>query len=96
MAWMTGYADGAPMAPRGACDPLAGLHAAFALIAALARRDRTGDGALVEVPMIEVALNVTAEQVIEHDAHGVVLQRDGNRGSAAAPQNVYACAGDEQ
>jgi crotonobetainyl-CoA:carnitine CoA-transferase CaiB-like acyl-CoA transferase len=96
MAWMTGFADGAPMAPRGACDPLAGLHAAFALIAALARRDRTGDGALVELPMIEVALNVTAEQVIEHDVHGVVLQRDGNRGPAAAPQNVYGCAGDEQ
>jgi crotonobetainyl-CoA:carnitine CoA-transferase CaiB-like acyl-CoA transferase len=30
MAWLTGYPDGAPMAPRGACDPLAGLHAAFA------------------------------------------------------------------
>jgi crotonobetainyl-CoA:carnitine CoA-transferase CaiB-like acyl-CoA transferase len=96
MAWMTGYADGAPMAPRGACDPLSGLHAAFALIAALEWRDHTREGALIELPMIEVALNVTAEQVIEHDLHGVVLERDGNRGPAAAPQNVYACAGDEQ
>jgi crotonobetainyl-CoA:carnitine CoA-transferase CaiB-like acyl-CoA transferase len=96
MAWMTGYADGAPMAPRGACDPLSGIHAAFALIAALEQRDRTGEGTLIELPMIEVALNVTAEQVIEHDAHGIVLERDGNRGPAAAPQNVYACTGDEQ
>jgi crotonobetainyl-CoA:carnitine CoA-transferase CaiB-like acyl-CoA transferase len=96
MAWMTGYPDGAPMAPRGACDPLAGIHAAFALVAALARRDRTGEGGLLELPMIEVALNVTAEQVIEHDAHRVVLEREGNRGPAAAPQNVYACGGEEQ
>jgi len=96
MAWMTGYADGAPMAPRGACDPLSGIHAAFALVAALEQRDRTGEGSLIELPMIEVALNVTAEQVIEHDAHGVVLERDGNRGPAASPQNVYACRGDEQ
>jgi len=96
MAWLTGYPDGPPMAPRGACDPLAGVHAAFVLMAALAQRDRTGEGALVEVPMIEVALNVTAEQVIEHEVHGVVLERDGNRGPAAAPQNVYACAGEEQ
>jgi crotonobetainyl-CoA:carnitine CoA-transferase CaiB-like acyl-CoA transferase len=96
MAWLTGYPDGAPMAPRGACDPLAGIHAAFALVAALARRDRTGEGALLELPMIEVALNVTAEQVIEHEVHGVVLEREGNRGPAAAPQNVYACRGEEQ
>jgi crotonobetainyl-CoA:carnitine CoA-transferase CaiB-like acyl-CoA transferase len=96
MAWLTGHPDGPPMAPRGACDPLAGIHAAFALVAALARRDRTGEGALLEVPMIEVALNVTAEQVIEHDVHGVVLERAGNRGPAAAPQNVYACRGEER
>jgi crotonobetainyl-CoA:carnitine CoA-transferase CaiB-like acyl-CoA transferase len=96
MAWLTGYPDGAPMAPRGACDPLAGIHAAFALMAALARRDRTGEGGLLELPMIEVALNVTAEQVIEHDVRGVVLEREGNRGPAAAPQNVYACRGEEQ
>jgi crotonobetainyl-CoA:carnitine CoA-transferase CaiB-like acyl-CoA transferase len=75
---------------------LAGVHAAFVLMAALAQRDRNGEGAFVEVPMIEVALNVTAEQVIEHDVHGIVLERDGNRGPAAAPQNVYACAGEEQ
>ena len=96
MAGRTGYPDGAPMAPRGACDPLAGVHAAFVLLAALGHRDRTGEGQLVELPMVEVALNVTAEQVLEHDAHGVVLARDGNRGPDAAPQNVYACAGEEQ
>jgi crotonobetainyl-CoA:carnitine CoA-transferase CaiB-like acyl-CoA transferase len=96
MAWLTAYPDGAPMAPRGACDPLAGIHAAFALVAALARHDRTGEGGLLELPMIEVALNVTAEQVIEHDVHGVVLEREGNRGPAAAPQNVYACRGEDQ
>ena len=42
MAWMTGPADGPPVIPRGACDPIAGLHAAFAAIAALEIRDRTG------------------------------------------------------
>ena len=44
MAWMTGHLDGPPIIPRGACDPLAGLHAAFAAIAALVVRDRTGTG----------------------------------------------------
>jgi crotonobetainyl-CoA:carnitine CoA-transferase CaiB-like acyl-CoA transferase len=44
--------------------------------------------------MVEVALNLTAEQVIEYQVHGVLLQRDGNRG-VGAPQNVYRCAGDD-
>ncbi len=30
LAWVTGLPDGLPVAPRGACDPLAGAHAAFA------------------------------------------------------------------
>jgi crotonobetainyl-CoA:carnitine CoA-transferase CaiB-like acyl-CoA transferase len=96
MAWLTGYPDGPPTAPRGACDPLAGAHAAFAVLAALERRDQTDDGLLVEVPMIEVALNVTAEQMLEYQRTGQVLERQGNRGPHAAPQNLYACAGDEE
>lgn len=96
MAWLTGYPDGPPTAPRGACDPLAGAHAAFAVLAALERRDQTGEGLLVEVPMIEVALNVTAEQMLEYQRSGEVLERQGNRGPHAAPQNLYACAGDEE
>ena len=64
------------------------------LLAALSHRDRTGEGQLVEVPMVEVALNLTAEQVIEHQVDDVLLQRDGNRG-VGAPQNVYRCAGDD-
>jgi len=96
MAWLTGFAGEQPVAPRGACDPLSGYHAVFALLAALAWRERTGRGSLVEVPMIEVALNVTAQQVAEYDAYGVLLERAGNRGPAAAPQNVYACAGDDR
>src|SRR4029077_8147742 len=76
-------------------DPLAGAHAAFALLAALERRDETGEGFLVEVPMIDVAVSVTAEQVLEYQRTGELPLREGNRGPHAAPQNVYACAGAE-
>ena len=48
MAWMTGHLDGPPIIPRGVCDPVAGLHAAFAAIAALAVRDRTEVGMQIE------------------------------------------------
>ncbi len=93
LAWMTGYHD-LPLVIRGACDPIGGMHAIFALLAALEHRRRTGEGQLVEVPLAEVALNVAAEQVMEYSANGVLLSRDENRGPAAAPQGVYGCRED--
>ena len=87
MAWMTGSADGPPIIPRGVCDPLAGLHAAFAALAALEVRDQTGTGVHVESTMVEAALNVAAEALLESTAHGRELRRDGNRGPV--PARVY-------
>jgi crotonobetainyl-CoA:carnitine CoA-transferase CaiB-like acyl-CoA transferase len=95
LAWVTGLPDGPPVAPRGACDPLAGVHAAFALLAALEFTERTGRGQLVEVPMIETVLNVTAVQTIEFEVFGSIMERRGNRGHTAAEQDIYRCAGDD-
>jgi crotonobetainyl-CoA:carnitine CoA-transferase CaiB-like acyl-CoA transferase len=95
MAWLTGHADGPPVLVRGACDPVAGMHSVIATLLALEERDRTGKGQFVEVAMVEAALNVAAEQVIEHAATGEVQTRDGNRGPNAAPQGVYRADGDD-
>ncbi len=96
MAWMTGHADGPPMIPRGVCDPIAGLHAAFAAVAALAIRDRDGTGMHVESTMVESALNVAAEMLVEYSRNGIELRRRGNRGPGATPQGVYPCQGDDE
>ncbi len=95
MAWMTGYLDGPPIIPRGVCDPVAGLHAAFAAIAALAVRDHTDVGMQIESAMVESVLNIAAEMVLEYSENGVELHRDGNRGPGANPQGVYRCRGDD-
>jgi crotonobetainyl-CoA:carnitine CoA-transferase CaiB-like acyl-CoA transferase len=96
MAWMTGHADGPPVIPRGVCDPIAGLHAAFAAVAALVIRDRDGTGMHVESTMVESALNVAAEMVVEYSRNGIELRRNGNRGPGACPQGVYRCMGDDE
>ena len=95
LAWVTGAADGPPVPPRGACDPLAGVHAAFAVTAALCFADRTQAGQLVELPMIETVLNATAVQPMEAEVFGVTLSRRGNRGQGRAVQNLYRCNGDD-
>jgi crotonobetainyl-CoA:carnitine CoA-transferase CaiB-like acyl-CoA transferase len=92
LTWRTGLPDDLPTLVLGACDPIAGMHAATAAMLGLARRDATGEGVLVESVMVEAALNVAAEAVVEYSATGAVLGREGNRGSGA-PQGVYACAG---
>jgi crotonobetainyl-CoA:carnitine CoA-transferase CaiB-like acyl-CoA transferase len=95
-AWITGFADGIPLIPRGPADPTAGMHGAFAIVTALTRRDRTGTGVFIEAPMIEAVLNVTAEPVLEQAAYGNTMMRTGNRSPYAAPQGLYACDGFEQ
>ena len=96
LAWLTGYADDQPQIQRGPCDPNAGLHAMIGAFVGLERRRVTGEGVLVEAPMVDAALNVAAEAVIEWTAYGNLIGRDGNRSAVAAPQGVYRCAGTEQ
>lgn len=96
LAWVTGHPEDQPRIQRGPCDPNGGLHAAFAALVALERRDRTGVGCLVEAPMFEAAINVGAEPAIEWSAHRTEVVRMGNRSPAAAPQNLFATAEPER
>ncbi|OBY32942.1 CaiB/BaiF CoA transferase family protein [Mycolicibacter kumamotonensis] len=93
LSWLTGYPDRNPYEPYSIGDPNAGVHALTGLLLALEHRRRTGEGVLVEAAMVDAALNIAAEQVIEYSAYGALLQRNGNRGPAAAPQNLYRTAG---
>jgi crotonobetainyl-CoA:carnitine CoA-transferase CaiB-like acyl-CoA transferase len=95
LAWVTGLPEAPPVTPRGACDPLAGVHAAFAVLAALSFAERTGTGQQVELPMLETVLNATAIQTIESEVFGKTLGRRGNRGHCDVIQNLYRCAGDD-
>lgn len=92
LSWLTGYPDRTPFEPYSVGDPNAGVHALNALLLALEHRRQTGEAVLVEAAMVDAALNIAAEQVIEHSAYGALLQRDGNRGPVAAPQNLYRSA----
>jgi crotonobetainyl-CoA:carnitine CoA-transferase CaiB-like acyl-CoA transferase len=95
LAWVTGFPEGSPDVPNGVCDPNAGLHALVGLLVALEHRRQTGEGMLLEAPMIGGALNVAGEQVVTASEHGVGLGRVGNRSPVAAPQGIYRTATDD-
>ncbi len=92
LSWLTGYPDRPPYEPYSIGDPNAGVHALNGLLLALEHRRRTGQGVLVEAAMVDAALSISAEQVIEYSAYGALLERAGNRGPTAAPQNLYRTA----
>ncbi|MGH3971500.1 MAG: CaiB/BaiF CoA transferase family protein, partial [Mycobacterium sp.] len=79
MSAVTGYPDGPPCNVQGPADPVVGVHAGVALLAALEHRRRSGEGQLIEIAQIEVGAAVTAEPVIEYSMNGIVAPRQGNR-----------------
>ena len=93
LAWQTGYPDRSPVVPRGCVDPLGGMHAVIATLAALRLRDAGAGGQLVEVPLAEAGLYAVTEQIAEYTAYGTRLGRHGNRSPHAVPQGVFSCAG---
>jgi crotonobetainyl-CoA:carnitine CoA-transferase CaiB-like acyl-CoA transferase len=93
MSAATGYAEGPPCNLQGPADPIVGVHAGIALLAALEHRRRTGEGQLVEIAQFEVTACVTAEPVIEFSMNGIVRPREGNRRRGNL-QGVYPTAVD--
>lgn len=91
MAAVTGYPDGPPCNLQGPADPIVGVHAGIALLAALEHRRRTGEGQLIEIAQIEVCAAITAEPVIEYSMTGTVSPRTGNRQRGYC-QGVYPTA----
>jgi crotonobetainyl-CoA:carnitine CoA-transferase CaiB-like acyl-CoA transferase len=79
LTWRTGYADRNPLSPYTVGDPNAGLHALAGLLRALEHRAATADGMTIEAAMVDAALNVGAEQIVEYAASGTLLVRDAGR-----------------
>ncbi|MDJ1133869.1 CaiB/BaiF CoA transferase family protein [Streptomyces iconiensis] len=92
-AAITGEPDGPPtLPPFGLADSIAALSTAYAVMTALAGRDRTGTGQVVDMAIIEPMLTVLGPQPIWYDQLGYVQPRTGNRSANNAPRNTYRTA----
>lgn len=92
LAWTTGFPDGGPETPGGYLDPIVGIHAVVAVLAAVEHRERTGEGQLIELAQLEVGSAVNPSPPITYSLTGQVEGRTGNRSDRYAPQGVYTCA----
>ncbi|MDQ0388329.1 crotonobetainyl-CoA:carnitine CoA-transferase CaiB-like acyl-CoA transferase [Streptomyces sp. DSM 42143] len=92
-AAMTGEPDAPPtLPPFGLADSIAALATAYAVMTALAARDRTGEGQVVDMAIIEPILTVLGPQPTWYDQLGHVQPRTGNRSQNNAPRNTYRTA----
>jgi crotonobetainyl-CoA:carnitine CoA-transferase CaiB-like acyl-CoA transferase len=73
-------------------DLMTGMYAAVAVLAALARRERTGAGEYVDIGMLDVQIAALANQAMNYLVSGNVPRRTGNRHPNIQPQDVFACA----
>ena len=93
---LTGYAGGAPCGIGGTWpDFTAAIAIAFAILAALHHRDRTGEGQRIDLALSEVILSMLPEAFLEWSMNGRAPERAGNGDPCHAPHDVYRCRGDD-
>lgn len=94
LAAINGYAGGDPQRTGSFVpDPIAGAHAVIGILAALARRDRTGEGAHLDISLTESALPFMLEAFTYYHNHGELRPRMGNRDPWDAPVGAYRSYG---
>lgn len=77
-------------------DPVAGLTGAFALLAALHYRTRTGCGQFIDLSQVESLVPLSAEAIMDYTMNQRIQKPEGNRHRFMAPHGVYRCRGEDR
>ena len=91
---LTGYPDGTPCMPGYTfTDFASAAMGAFAIIAALRHRDRSGEGQYLDLGQYQMGASLFAEEQFEYLVNGVERTRRGNAEPGTLIHGVYRCAG---
>ena len=89
---LTGYKGWPPMhSGFSYADPNAGVHGAFAILAALFHRKKTGEGQYIDMSQWECAMALLPEGIMEYTMNGTEPERIGNADPQMAPHSVFKC-----
>ena len=87
---MTGAPDGDPVrAGPLYADLCAGMAGALGVLAALAARERTGEGQRVDISMLDVQMALINYHAVMHLMSGIPTPRTGNEMQLHVPYNAY-------
>ena len=91
---VSGAADGPPLTNQLAYgDPVGGMNAAAALLAALLHRKTTGEGQHVDLAQVECMFPLVAPWIIAQSVLGSPGPRRGNRHPDQVPHGAFPCEG---
>ncbi|MEX1255385.1 MAG: CoA transferase [Dehalococcoidia bacterium] len=96
---VTGYAGGPPVPMENAfVDPYNGVLAAFAVLVALAHRDRTGVGQHIDYSQQEAVMQLMGPAFMDYVLNGRVASTIGNKHpqGVGAPHGVFPCKGEDR
>jgi len=97
LASLMGYpGEEAHMSGNAYPDPVAGLHAVSAILAAVFHQRRTGRGQFIDLAQSESATALIGEAVLGYALNGKIPERRANRHPAHAPQGCYRCRGEDK
>ena len=99
MSGLTTVMGYSPEEPRNTAmalmDPITAVNGAAAVLDALRRRQRTGEGAFVELSLHEGGVAFCGPWLVEAQLGLQPIARVGNRHPAMAPHGVSPCAGED-
>ncbi len=88
---LTGEPDGSPQkAGIAYADIFTGVYSAVAILAALRRRDTSGEGAWIDMALLDTQVSVLANQALNWMASGKVPHRMGNGHSNLVPYQAFS------
>ncbi len=94
---VTGWDDRPPSGPFTAyTDTIAPRFLATAVMAAIDRWKRTGEGCRIEQAQMEAALHFLATELVEYQVNGRVPRRAGNRDREMVPHGAFPVAGTDE
>ena len=93
---LTGTPDGEPMRIGvPASDLFTGVYSAVGILAALARREKTGRGGYVDTALVDSTVGTLANQALNYLVSGQVPHRAGNTHPNIVPYQVFPVADGE-
>jgi len=96
LSYITGYPDWPPSNFMGSIDLKSATTSAFAILAALCHRQKTGQGQHIDLASQETIAAMSGDVFMDYIFNQRIPQRKGNRHEVMAPHGCYRCRGDDQ
>lgn len=89
---LTGFPDGFPVkAGPSLADTVSGMYQVIGALIALFHKQRTGEGQLVDVSMMDSMFGMLDMAVLAYTMNGRIAERIGNLSPSVAPFDLYKC-----